>query len=434
MMKLKARAAISLYRAIGFCLYIFVSFYLFVRVLRGKEEVRRRKERFGKSQKLRPSGPLVWFHAASVGETQALLPLIEYILSLNINVLLTTCTVASSSFIKNRFGERLIHQYAPLDLELIIHRFINHWKPDLVLTCESEIWPLRIIALSEKRIPQIWVNAHMSERSFQVWQRMKAFSEYIFQHINMVVGQNERDVAYYQTLGAKSVVLSGNLKADVVPFEDQELLTRYHNFIRNRPIWAAVSTHEGEEEIALEVHKTLKNYWPDLLTIIVPRHIERTEAIMKVCDREGIQYVCRSSNIVPDSQTDVLLGDTVGEMGLFLRLSKVAFIGKSLCSSGGHNPLELAFLGAVIVTGPNFSNFQDIFEQFLSHDAACVVENKIQLALQINVLLGNEVLRQEMADKAYKVATGMAGAFECTRRVLYPFLQPLIIQKTLNRC
>ncbi|MET3589623.1 3-deoxy-D-manno-octulosonic-acid transferase [Bartonella silvatica] len=433
MVELKARTALLIYRMVGFCLYPIVPFYLLLRTIRGKEEQGRQKERLGKSQKTRPQSPLIWLHAASVGETLALVPLINYILSMNVNILLTTCTVTSSSLAKKHFGNRLIHQYAPLDLDRAVHRFINHWKPDLALICESEIWPLRIKELAKMRIPQILVNAHMSERSFKAWQKRQILAKHIFQHINLAIGQNERDVTYYNALGVKSVAFSGNLKADVLPIENKALLAHYRNALNNRPIWAAISTHEGEEEVAFEVHKILKNYLPDLLTIIVPRHPERLEDLIKKCDHNNLRFIRRSSNTLPDANTDILWGDTIGEMGLFLRLSKVSFIGKSLCGNGGHNPLELALLGSAILTGPHVSNFQEMFEQFLKHDAAYMIEDTKQLSIQVYKLLTNEMLRQEMADKAYKVATEMAGALERTLKLLEPFLQPLVIQTGLNQ-
>ncbi|QLC52598.1 lipid IV(A) 3-deoxy-D-manno-octulosonic acid transferase [Bartonella alsatica] len=432
-MEIKAQAAFLIYRMIGFCLRPVVPFYLFLRTVRGKEEWGRQKERLGKSHKARPQSPLIWLHAASVGETLALVPLIDYILSLGINVLLTTGTVTSSTLVKKQFGNRLIHQYAPLDLDLAVHRFINHWKPDLTLICESEIWPLRIKELAKMGIPQILVNAHMSERSFKAWQKRPVLAKYIFKHIDLAIGQNERDVAYYHALGVKSVALSGNLKADVLPAENQALLTHYRNAIGNRPVWAAVSTHEGEEEIAFEVHKILKNYLPDLLTIIVPRHPQRLEDLIKKCNNKSLRFIRRSSNVVPDANTDVFWGDTIGEMGLFLRLSKVSFIGKSLCGNGGHNPLELALFGSAILTGPHVSNFQEMFEQFLMREAAYMIQDTKQLAIQVYRLLTNEVLRQEMIDKAYEIATSMAGALERTLKVLEPFLQPLVIQTGLSR-
>ncbi|MBB4076556.1 3-deoxy-D-manno-octulosonic-acid transferase [Bartonella fuyuanensis] len=433
MVELKAHAALLIYRMIGFCLCPVIPFYLFFRALRGKEEWCRKKERLGKSSHARPEGSLVWLHAASVGETLALVPLINHILSLKINVLLTTGTVTSSILVKKRFGNRLIHQYAPLDLDFAVRRFISHWKPDLVLICESEIWPLRIKELAKMRIPQILVNAHMSERSFKAWRKQHVLAKHIFKNIDLAIGQNERDVTYYHTLGVKSVTFSGNLKADVFLVEDQALLARYRNAVGNRPVWAAISTHEGEEEIAFEVHKIVKNYLPDLLTIIVPRHPERLEDLIRKCNNNSFRFIRRSSNTIPDKNIDILWGDTIGEMGLFLCLSKVSFVGKSLCGNGGHNPLELALLGSAILTGPHVSNFQEMFEQFLMHDAAYMVQDTKQLAIQVYRLLTNETLRQEMVDKAHEVATSMAGALERTLKTLDPFLQPLVIQTGLRQ-
>ncbi|QEE11595.1 lipid IV(A) 3-deoxy-D-manno-octulosonic acid transferase [Bartonella krasnovii] len=433
MVELKAHVALLTYRVIGFCLYPVIPFYLFFRAIRGKEEWCRKKERLGKSSLLRPQGSLVWLHAASVGETLALVPLINHILSLKINVLLTTGTVTSSSLVRKHFGNQLIHQYAPLDLDFVVRRFIRHWKPDLVLVCESEIWPLRIKELAKMRIPQILVNAHMSERSFKAWQKRRVFAKHIFKDIDLAISQNERDVVYYHTLGVKSVMFSGNLKADVFLVEDQALLARYRNAIGNRPVWAAISTHEGEEEIAFEVHKIVKNYLPDLLTIIVPRHPERVEDLIKKCDNQSLRFIRRSRNAIPDMNTDILWGDTIGEMGLFLRLSKVSFVGKSLCEKGGHNPLELALLDSAILTGPHVSNFQEMFEQFLTRDAAYTVQDTKQLAIQVYKLLTNEILRKEMVDKAHEVAKGMAGALDRTLKILDPFLQPLVIQTGLRQ-
>ncbi|WP_455478907.1 lipid IV(A) 3-deoxy-D-manno-octulosonic acid transferase [Bartonella sp. B10] len=431
MMELKVRAAFSVYRMIGFFLRPVIPFYLLFRAVRGKEERGRQKERLGQSRQMRPQGPLIWLHAAGVSETLALVSLINYILSLKINILLTTDTMISSSFVKKYFGNQLIHQYAPLDLDAAVCRFIDHWKPDLALTCGSEICPLRIKELAKMCIPQILINAHMSEYSFKAWQKRNVFARHIFKHIDMAIGQNERDVAYYHTLGVKSVAFSGNLKSDVFLVEDKALLERYRNAIGNRPVWAAVLTHEGEEQVACEVHKILKNYLPDLLTIIVPRHPDCSEDFIKICGDRGFRFIRRSNNSIPDINTDILWGDTVGEIGLFLRLSKIVFVGKSLCGYGGYNPLEFALLGSAILTGPHVSNFQEMFEQFLQCNAACMVQDTKQLAIQVYRLLTNEALRLEMVDKAYEVATGMASALERTLKFLDPFLQPLVIQTSL---
>lgn len=433
MMELKARTALSLYRIAGSCMRPFVPLYLSMRAARGKEDGRRKKERLGRTDKARPEGPLIWLHAASVGETLALVPLIDRILSLNIHVLLTTGTVTSASLVENRFGSRLIHQYAPLDLKSAVRRFLEHWKPDLALVCESEIWPLRINGLAKRHIPQVMVNAHMSERSFHSWKKRPALAAHIFRQIDAAIGQTDADAEQYHALGVKTVAVSGNLKADVAPLENKALLQQYQAAISKRPVWAAISTHEGEELIAAEVHAALKSRLPDLLTIIVPRHPERSAAVVEMLNGKNLNIVQRSHDGVPGPQTDILLGDTIGEMGLFLRLARVAFIGKSLGDQGGHNPLEPALLGSAILTGPHVENFQDTFDAFFAQRAARIVEDATQLAVQVNTLLTHEKLRQDMADAAYRTATDMSGALERTLKVLRPFIQPLIMQAKLNQ-
>lgn len=432
MMEFKARTALYLYRLAGGCINPFLPFYLSMRAARGKEDSRRKKERMGRTDKSRPGGPLIWLHAASVGETLALVPLIERVLSLHINVLLTTGTVTSANLIEKRFGDRVIHQYAPLDIKPAIRRFLDHWKPDLALVCESEIWPLRITGLARRHIPQVMVNAHMSERSFCSWKKRPSLARHLFRQIDAAIGQSDSDAEQYHALGVKTVAISGNLKADIAPVEDKELLLRYQTAIKDRPVWAAISTHEGEEHIAAEVHIALKTRLPDLLTIIVPRHPERADSILEMLNAKGLKVIRRSDNILPSDDTDILLGDTIGEMGVFLRLAKTCFIGKSLTDIGGHNPLEPALSGTAIITGPNVQNFRDTYDTFFSNRAAKVVEDATQLAVQVHVLLTHEPIRREMITAAFDTATDMSGALERTLKVLRPFIQPLVMQAKLH--
>lgn len=432
MRELKARLALSVYRTAGFVLRPFVPAYLSIRAAQGKEESRRKRERLGKSSATRPHGPLIWLHAASVGETLALVPLINHILSIKINVLITTGTVTSANLVQNRFGSHVIHQYAPLDIQSAIRSFLDFWKPDLALICESEIWPLRIRALSKHKIPQIMVNAHMSEKSFQAWNKRPNLAKYIFGQIDVAIGQSQKDADQYHALGIKKVSVSGNLKADVAAFEDKNLLAQYQQAIMDRPVWAAISTHDGEEKVAAIVHTALKKRLPNLLTIIVPRHPERADEILSMLKEKNLTVARRSLDEVPLDKTDILLGDTIGEMGLFLRLSKVAFIGKSMTDKGGHNPLEPALLGVPILTGPYFGNFQDVFDTFIEHKGAYIVKDATQLAVQVNMLLVSKKLRQNMIDVAYTTAVNMSGALEHTLKELYPFLQPLLMQAQLN--
>lgn len=431
-MGLKVQSALYLYRLAGSCLSPLIPFYLSVRAARGKEDPSRKKERMGRSSQPRPSGPLVWLHAASVGETLALVPLIDHILSLNIQVLLTTGTVTSANLIENRFGSRIIHQYAPLDVKPAIRRFLDYWKPDLALVCESEIWPLRINGLARRHIPQVMINAHMSEKSFKSWQKRPALASHIFRQIDAAIGQSENDAEQYHSLGVKMVAVSGNLKADTAPIGNKELLTKYRSAIGDRPVWAAISTHEGEENIAAEVHAALKTRIPNLLTIIIPRHPERADAIVEQLVDKQLIVTRRSDNTLPSYGTDILLVDSIGEMGIFLRLAKVAFIGKSLTDKGGHNPLEPALIGSAIITGPHIENFKDTFAAFFQNKAAKMVEDATQLAVQVNTLLTHETVREEMIKAAYDTATNMSGALERTLKVLRPFIEPLVMQAKLR--
>ena len=432
MKEFKARTALYLYRVAGGLIRPFVPFYLSLRAARGKEDPHRKRERMGRTDKKRPEGPLIWLHAASVGETLALVPLIERILQLHINVLLTTGTVTSASLIENRFGSRVIHQFAPLDIKPAIRRFLDHWKPDLALVCESEIWPLRISGLARRHIPQVMVNAHMSGRSFHSWQKRSALASHIFRQIDAAIGQSESDAEQYHALGVKTVAVSGNLKADIAPAADKNLLMQYRESLHNRLVWAAISTHEGEENIAAEVHLALKTRLPNLLTIIVPRHPERADEIMEELAKKSLNVVRHSEKQMPTADTDIVLVDTIGEMGVFLQLAKVSFIGKSLTETGGHNPLEPALLGSAILTGPHVENFKDTFDVFFANNAARVVEDATQLAVQLNTLLTHEPTRYEMIEAAYDTATNMSGALERTLKVLRPFIDPLIMQAKLH--
>ncbi|KAA6205268.1 MAG: 3-deoxy-D-manno-octulosonic acid transferase [Candidatus Tokpelaia sp.] len=433
MKKIRARLLFSAYSGLGSCLRLFVPPYLSWRAARGKEELRRYGERLGHASARRPEGALIWLHAASVGETMALIPLCERILAANINIVLTTGTVTSARLVRERFGGRLAHQYVPLDIGIAVRRFLNYWKPDLALVCESEIWPMRIIELARRRIPQILLNARLSDRSFQAWRRRKFFAREIFSCFTEVICQTDEDARRYKMLGAPRVAVAGNLKADIVLPAKNEELEHYRRAIGARPRWAAVSTHEGEELMAARVHRILRKRYPDLLTIIVPRHPERITAIIDRLRSKNYHFVRKSLGEVPGPQTDILLGDTIGDMGLYLRLTEIAFVGKSLAGEGGHNPLEPALAGAAILTGPNIDNFRETYQEFMKNDAARFVDDSTMLAGCVHHLLEHPEMRKKMIASGRKTAQSLSGALRQTFTILKPFLQPLTLAAQLNR-
>lgn len=428
-----ARTVLMLYRCAGAAAYPLMGSYVAWRVAKGKEDRGRSRERYGITERERPQGPLIWVHAASVGETIAVVPLVESILRYGVNIVLTTGTVTSAKVAEERLGDRIIHQYVPLDLKPAVSRFLDHWRPDLAIIAESEIWPMTILELGARRVPQVLVNGRLSDRSFASWKKRSNIAEALFENLAHVVAQSEVDGERFRALGARPVTVSGNLKVDTPPppvnAGELALLSRQ---IDGRPTWAAISTHDGEEVIAAEVHKTLASRHPGLLTIVVPRHPNRAEELIEAFAGMGLTVARRSldDQITPD--VDILLGDTIGEMGLYLRLTEIAFVGRSLTSEGGQNPLEPAMLETAVLAGRNVQNFRDSYQRLLDAGAAKLVRDRPMLAGAVNFLLSNESARRDMMAAGAATVEQMRGALATTQRALEPYIQPLVVKARLK--
>lgn len=427
-----ARLALSGYRLAGAVLYPLATPYLAYRALKGKEDASRRHERLGYATLPRPRGPLVWVHAASVGETLAILPMIRELRRREIHVLLTTGTVTSAALVGARLGDEVIHQFVPLDIKFPIKRFVSYWKPDACITAESEIWPATIAELHRRGIPQIRVNARMSDRSFDRWRNRHGLAEALFEKLALVVAQSDLDAERFRDLGAWPVLVSGNLKTDTDPPPcDDALLSHYRGEIGGRNSWAAISTFEGEEKAAAAVHKLLKPR-SNLLTIIVPRHPDRADAIEAMLKEEGLTVARRSRNDPVTDTTDILLGDSIGEMGLYLRLTEIAFVGRSLTNEGGQNPLEPAMLGCAVLSGPNFQNFRESYQHLARKGAARVVRDGDMLAKAVHYLLVNDQARRKMMEAGEEAMEEMRGALAKTIKALEPYVNPLTVTARLQ--
>lgn len=429
-----AHTTLRLYRGVGSMIYPFTGPFFRIRANKGKEDRARRGERYGYASVERPSGPLVWLHAASVGESLAIMPLIKRMESFGINLVLTTGTVTSASVASERISERTIHQYVPLDVQRSIRRFLNHWQPDLAIFAESEIWPTTMQELSARNVPQVLVNARMSDRSNRRWNKRPALAETVFSHLTLVIAQSELDGERFQALGAPHVTVAGNLKMDVgVPIADETEIHTIRHAIGNRPVWMAVSTHAGEEEAVATVHRMVASRRPDLLTVLVPRHPDRADEVRGELKRHGLKVVTRSSRKPITAQTQVFLGDTIGEMGLYLRLGEIAFMGKSLKAEGGQNPIEPTMTGAAILSGRYVQNFRTVYQQLLDAGGARLVSDEPMLAAMIVHLLDNPAETNAMREAAKGVVATMTGALEKTITRLDPHILPLRVQAGLER-
>lgn len=428
-----SRMLLGSYRRFGKIVYPFMGPFLALRAKRGKEDRSRRYERYGYPSAERPNGPMVWFHAASVGESMAVLALIERVHSLGIHTIMTTGTVTSAEIVKKRLPRGTFHQYVPLDLQPAVRRFLEHWQPDLAVFTESEIWPTTIEELKRLRVPQVLVNARMSDKSFKRWTSADRIAEDLFDKFSHVIAQSDLDAERYRSLGARPVITSGNLKVDTkeIPYRVDEYRAM-KSLIGSRPIWLAASTHKGEEAIILEVHKKLRDTYPGLLTILVPRHPERGDEIEELIKAASLNCARRSRKEKIHSQTGIYLGDTIGEMGLFLRLAPVVFMGRSLAVGGGQNPLEPASTGTAILAGKHVNNFRDSYRTLLKNKAVRLVEDGDMLAANVSYLLANPAERDRMVAAAETTLNEMRGALQRTIEILDSYVFPLTVKRKLE--
>ncbi len=355
------------------------------RAWKGKEDLSRLNERFGQPKSPRPDGALIWVHAASVGEAQSALILINKLSQGNaaLKFLVTSGTKTSADLMAKRLPKNAQHQYYPLDHAHWVQRFLNHWKPDLALWMESELWPNMLQGLKAKNIPAILVNARLSERSFKRWSFFKSSAHKMLSSFTMILAQTETDKTRFNKLGLHSVPVTDNLKYSAAPLPfDSHALQSLKTAIGLRPTWLYASTHEGEETLAARVHMDLATIYPDLLTIIVPRHPERRADIEKQLHVMGIKTTLRGTDKnLPDDKTEIYVADTLGELGLFYSLSDIAMIGRSFSNDGGggHNPIEAAQLNCAVLTGPNIQYQTQLFDDMFAANAATQTHTEKEL-------------------------------------------------------
>ena len=397
------------------------------RAAAGKEDAARLEERFGHASADRPEGPLVWLHGASVGESLVLLALVKALKAErpDLAVLVTTGTVTSAGLMAKRLPEGALHQFAPLDRADAARRFLDHWRPDLGVFAESELWPNLLLAAQDRGIKLALVNARLTERSLARWRAWRASARALLSAFDWIGAADRRTAAGLSALLGRDVALVGNLKfaADPPP-ADPAALDALRGDLAGRSAWLAASTHPGEEAIVLAAHRRLREAGDDRLLILAPRHPERGPEAAALAQEAGFTTRRRAAGEPFDAEADVYVADTLGEMGLWFRLADAAFIGGSLIEGvGGHNPIEPALLSAPIITGPHTFNFEDLYDALVTQNGAALVHNSEELFQSLQAL--TEQLRLTRVDVAQSIASHGVNVLEDVLGNLRPLLPEL---------
>jgi len=417
---------LALYRALSVIGGPLLRMLLWLRAQAGKEDPGRLPERMGVAQAGRPAGRLVWVHAASVGEALSALPLIERFLALHsdLRMLITTGTVSSARILAGRLPARAQHQFAPLDRPPWVRRFLDHWRPDMAIWIESELWPNLLMETARRGVPMALVNARLSARSFRRWRLAPRGIATLLGCFRVILARDETSAGFFRQLGAARTSCVGDLKQTAAPLTaDAAELALLRAAIGERPLWLAASTHRGEEAAVMQAQQTLRTQFPTLLGMIAPRHAERGAEIAKLLSAGGLSVARRAEHQLPDSGTDIYLADTMGEMGLLYQLSPIAFVGGSLARHGGQNPLEPARLGCAILHGPHIGNFSDSYAALDAAVAAAPVADAATLAAAVAALLSNPGLARAKGEAAQASA---AKDGDCLLEEIIKILAPLL--------
>ena len=379
------------YKFITFFFYPFAPIYLHFRKIRKKEDSIRYKEKLAKINIERGEGFLIWFHVASVGEAMSILPLIDgCIKEKKINrILITSITLSSGKILEKRFNNnpKINHQFLPLDIISLINKFLDHWKPNLSIFIDSEIWPNLILKINEKKIPLLLVNARITKKSFDRWKLVMSFAKKIFGKFDLCIASNNESENFLKILGSKNIKNYGNLKFSNIKNDIKKLDLNFLNKIKNRKVWCAASTHPSEEIICAEAHLKIKKNYNNILTIIIPRHIDRVKTIKEELSKFNINVLLVTELNNFDDKTDILLVNSYGEALKFYDISKYVFLGKSLVQSlikdSGQNPIEPARLGCKILHGPYVSNFAETYNYLKKLGITKEVNDSNKLSLSL---------------------------------------------------
>ena len=396
---------IFIYRFFVNLAFIISPLIILLRLIKKKENPKRFKEKLGFFTKHRSKGKLIWFHGASVGEFQSIVPLLEKLeKSKKISqILITTNTLSSSEVISKMKLKKISHQFFPIDNNLVIKKFINHWKPSAALFIDSEIWPNTLINLSKEKIPTVLINARITRKSYNRWIKLKNFSKLIFNKFDLCLSSNKETISFLKKLGAKNIKYFGNLKYSQSENEKIEIDSQIIKFFSRKTVWCASSTHNSEEKFIGVVHNKLKKKYKNLLTVIIPRHVDRKENIKKQLLNLGLKVHLHEPKTKINQDTDIYLVNSFGKTKSFYSLIKNVFLGGSLIKHGGQNPLEAVRYNCNILHGPYVSNFKEIYKFLNEHKISKKVMYLNQATNILHKLFNSKKSQKNIKNKLNKI-------------------------------
>ncbi len=410
---------IIIYRLLINLIIIISPIIIIIRLIKNKENFFRFKEKFCFFTKKRKKGNLIWFHGASVGEIKSIVPLIEKLERKKkiSQILVTSSTLSSSKIFKKFKFKKTIHQFYPIDGNFFTKKFLNYWKPKMVVFIDSEIWPNMLLNINRKSIPSFLLNARITKKSFKRWNYFKSFSSEIFKCFNETYPQNKETENYLKFLNVKKIKFLGNLKFSENEYHSKSLInSKIKKFLQKKNYWCAASTHDNEEMICANVHLNLKKKVKNLVTFIIPRHIQRTKEIINSLRNLNLKIHCHSSKENIKKDTDVYIVDTYGETNSFFKVCDTVFLGGSLINHGGQNPIEAARNGCKIIYGPHVQNFKEVYELLDKNNISNKVKNVEELKNKVDILFkknkGSKNLENKIDKLGKKILSKTLSEFE----------------------
>jgi len=397
--------AFYIYRIFSNFLSVFIIIFFAWRFLNSKENKNSIIDKFTINQKDRPKGKLIWINAVSIGEAKSGMIIADELIKKNpnINILFSTSTLSSFKLI-SKLNKRLILIYSPIDISFVVKRFIDHWKPDLSIFLESEIWPNMINYLKKNKINLTIINGRISNKSFKIWKKISFFSQKIFKSIDICLVQDSFSQHRFKNLGTKNVQLIGNLKfLSKKPEVNQKDFFSLKKQLMGKRIITMFSTHENEEKYLIYCLKQLKKKYKNIFFIIIPRHLHRAEKIKYSLKKHNVKFALRSINKSSIKEKEFYIVDSFGELPLFFKLSEITIVGGSFTNKGGHNPIETSHFKCALIFGPFMQNFSNIEKTILKKNAGFKVKNSKQLSDKITLLLSNRKKKNEVINNFKKV-------------------------------